>query len=76
MISDIHLAEQSSIDRSAVCIIIPSLNPDQKLLDVVHDLSSNGYSNIILVNDGSSSDYDIFFKKPKLLFTVTFCDIT
>lgn len=68
MISDIHLAEQSSTDRSAVCIIIPSLNPDQKLLDVVHDLSSNGYSNIILVNDGSSSDYDIFFQEAETAF--------
>ena len=36
-------------------IIIPALNPDQKMTKFVDALVNEGYQNIILVNDGSSS---------------------
>lgn len=36
-----------------VTVIIPSLNPDEKLSGVVRDLISLGFTDIILVNDGS-----------------------
>lgn len=38
------------------CAVIPSLNPDEKLLDVVNGLKKKGFYRIILVNDGSVSD--------------------
>ena len=36
-----------------VSVIIPSLNPDQKLIQVVEGLIQVGFNDIILVNDGS-----------------------
>ncbi len=39
--------------ESNVSIIIPSLNPDQKLMQVVKSLIAVGFEDIILVNDGS-----------------------
>lgn len=35
-------------------LIIPSLNPDTRLISYVRDLTANGFSKIILVDDGSS----------------------
>lgn len=40
-----------------VTIVIPSLNPDEKLAAAVDSLIALGFSDIILVNDGSGSDY-------------------
>lgn len=41
---------------SKVTVIIPSLNPDEKLLKVVCGLEELGFDDIILVNDGSNED--------------------
>lgn len=43
--------------------LIPSLNPDEKLLKYVDDLVRVGFKKIIIVNDGSSTKYDNIFKK-------------
>lgn len=49
-----------------VAIIIPSLNPDNKLLNLVNELIEKGLNNIIVVNDGSSKEYNkIYNKLPK-----------
>ena len=45
-----------------VSVIVPSLNPDEKLISVVEGLISAGFSDIILVNDGSSSDRLHYFE--------------
>lgn len=45
-------------EKMKVCAIVPSLNPDEKLIDVVTGLRKSGFEQIILVNDGSeSSEY-------------------
>ena len=44
-------------------IIIPSLNPNNKLLKLVGDLISNGFDDIIVINDGSSKKYNYIFNK-------------
>lgn len=44
--------------RSAV-IIIPALNPDDKLIEYVRELIDNGFENILVVDDGSREE-----KKP------------
>lgn len=36
-----------------VVAVIPSLNPDEKLLGTVHGLQAQGFDQIILVDDGS-----------------------
>ncbi len=35
-------------------LIIPSLNPEEGLLSYIRELAANGFSKIILINDGSS----------------------
>ncbi len=44
-----------------VSIIIPSLSPDDKLLSLLGDLREAGFSHIVVVNDGSSADYNHYF---------------
>lgn len=46
-------------------IIIPSLNPDEKLLMVVKSLINEGFSDIIVVNDGSDTKHMTPFMKLK-----------
>lgn len=48
-------------------VIIPSLNPDDKLVDLVKRFVESDFvhQNIIVVNDGSSAEYDSFFQATK-----------
>ncbi len=39
-----------------VTIIVPSLDPDEKLMQVVEGLLAEGFRDIVLVNDGSRAD--------------------
>ena len=41
----------------SVTVIIPSLNPDNKLVQVVDGLIKKGFDDILLVNDGSDNDH-------------------
>ena len=40
-----------------VTIVLPSLNPDDKLLQVVDALVERGFHRILLVNDGSDQEH-------------------
>ena len=40
-----------------VTIIVPSLDPDEKLNQVVEGLLAEGFTDIVLVNDGSHADH-------------------
>lgn len=42
-------------------ILIPSLSPDEKLILYVEELIGQGFSHIIVVNDGSAKEYDPIF---------------
>lgn len=44
-----------------VTVIIPSLNPDEKLLNTVEELENNGFDDIVIVNDGSGEEYKKYF---------------
>ncbi len=48
-----------------VTIIIPSLNPDEKLLQVVEALVKKGFESIIVVNDGSDEQHIPIFNTIK-----------
>ena len=39
-------------------VILPVLNPDEKFTNFVQELVRSGFETIVVVNDGSSSDYD------------------
>lgn len=43
-------------------IIIPSLDPDERMMYLLKELSINGFENIIIVNDGSNESYDTIYK--------------
>ena len=44
-----------------IVIIIPSYKPDGKLIEVVDGVLAKGFTDILVVNDGSGSDYDSVF---------------
>lgn len=54
-----------------VSIIIPSLNPDKKLLEVIHDLLAVGFQDIILINDGSDTAHMDPFRQAQTIPEVT-----
>ena len=43
-------------DLSGISVVLPSLDPDEKLITVVDGLLEYGFSDIILVNDGSKQE--------------------
>ena len=43
-------------DLSRVSVVLPSLDPDDKLVAVVDGLLEYGFSDIILINDGSKPE--------------------
>ena len=51
------------MDYSCVSVIIPSLNPDEKLMNTIFELEQNGFSDIVVVNDGSGQEYLKWFEK-------------
>jgi len=46
-----------------VTVIVPSLDPDEKLLKVVEGLLKEGFRDIVLVNDGSGPDHTAPFEE-------------
>ena len=44
-------------------VVIPCLNPDDRMVDYVKALSDQGFAKIIVVNDGSTEEYDPFFAR-------------
>lgn len=46
-----------------VRIIIPALNPDEKLLGLLERLKEQGFCPPLLVNDGSNAECETYFKK-------------
>ncbi len=54
-----------------VSIVIPSLNPDEKLLQLLSDLRAAQFENIVLVNDGSAPEYDCFFEQARTTYGCT-----
>ena len=43
-------------ELSQVSVVLPSLDPDEKLLTVVDGLLKQGFDDIILINDGSRQE--------------------
>ncbi len=49
-------------ELSGISVVLPSLNPDEKLLAVINGLIEHGFTDIILVNDGSSPAHLHYFE--------------
>jgi glycosyltransferase involved in cell wall biosynthesis len=54
---DFGLLLRGRMKKMKVSVIIPSLNPDEKLITVVQSLIEAGFNDIILVNDGSNQEH-------------------
>ena len=48
-----------------IVIIIPTLNPKDKLIEIVKNIKENKFEKIIVVNDGSNSENQMVFEKIK-----------
>ena len=58
-------------DLSKISVVLPSLDPDEKLIAVVDGLLEYGFSDIIMVNDGSNHEnlhyfYDLAAQHPEI----------
>lgn len=53
------------MENKKVVILIPSLSPNERLKDLINELTNNNYRDIIVVNDGSDYSYDNIFKEIK-----------
>lgn len=49
------------------CVLIPSLSPDERLPEYAKALLAAGFGGVVVVNDGSSREYDRFFDELRLL---------
>lgn len=54
-----------------MCVILPSYKPDEKLLAVLEGLTQKGFSDIIVVNDGSGDGFQELFRKAEAFSNVT-----
>ena len=52
-------------------VIIPSLNPDEKIISTVQSLVDVGFDDIILVDDGSKEEFKSRFEEAKYFSGVT-----
>ena len=46
-----------------LCVLIPSLEPDERLVQYVNELLAADFGGIVIVNDGSSEKYDDIFNR-------------
>ena len=49
-------------DLSNICVVLPSLDPDTKLFTVIDGLLEYGFTDIVLVNDGSKPENLHYFE--------------
>jgi glycosyltransferase involved in cell wall biosynthesis len=52
-----------------VPIVIPSYEPDERLIALLHDLDAKEMGPVIIVNDGSSEEYDPIFREVESIIT-------
>ena len=55
----------------SVTVILPSLNPDEKMVRTVTELQKNGFDDIVVVNDGSDAAHLAPFEQVSKLSGVT-----
>ncbi len=51
--------------KKEIAIVIPALNPNERMVALVKELKDTGFENIILVDDGSEIENRIYFKTCK-----------
>ena len=62
--------ENNEMNKTAlVPIVIPSYEPDERLIALLHDLDAKEMGPVIIVNDGSSEEYDKTFAEAESIIT-------
>ena len=62
--------ENNEMRKTAlVPIVIPSYEPDERLIALLHDLDAKEMGPVIIVNDGSSEEYDKTFAEAEAIIT-------
>ncbi len=59
-------------DAKQIPVIIPSYEPDEKLIRLLEQLHADGFLNLVLVDDGSGEEYQHFFEQAEKEFA---CDV-
>ncbi len=57
--------EEVKLCLSSLAVILPSLNPDNKFLDVIDGLDEHGFEHIVVVDDGSDEEHQKYFETAK-----------
>lgn len=57
--------------QEGIIIVIPALNPGEKLLNLVNEIKAAGFPRTVIVNDGSSMEYENNFSKLASLEGIT-----
>ena len=55
------------VDITQTVILIPSLNPDEKMINLIKNLRDGGFLHIVCVDDGSAEEYRHYFDEAKEL---------
>lgn len=58
------------MEKDKVVLLIPAFNPDQRLVQLIYELKSDHYNNIIVINDGSDKECDKYFNEIKIMVNV------
>ncbi|MBQ9928635.1 MAG: glycosyltransferase [Lachnospiraceae bacterium] len=58
-------------DAFGLPLVIPSYEPDEKLLRLLADLGTAGFRNIIIVDDGSGENYRDIFEQAQKRYKIT-----
>ena len=61
--------EEENRQTALVPIVIPSYEPDDRLIALLKDLDAKEMGPVIIVNDGSDEKYDPLFKEAEALIT-------
>ena len=54
-------------DYQKILVVIPSLDPDDRLIEVIKGVQEKGFTDILLVDDGSADENQHFFEEGKAL---------
>jgi glycosyltransferase involved in cell wall biosynthesis len=57
-----------------IAVLIPAYNPDDRLLDLVKELTALGLEHIVIVNDGSGREHATIFEALASLENVSVCE--
>lgn len=54
-------------NRQNITVVIPSLDPDERLIEVIQGVQEQGFTDILLVDDGSAPENQHFFDEGEAL---------